>query len=316
MIKLRRINYRNRDDDKMDIYYIDRKRGEKKKEIVAGDKFLRWIYGTNLGNSILELLVKRKFFSSFYGKLQDVSFSRKKIERFVHDLSIDMKEAQREDIGDYKNFNEFFARKLKKEARPICEDPNTLISPADGRILAYENIHMDQVIQVKGSTYRLEEIFCDKRQASFYHGGVCIVIRLCPSDYHRFHFPDGGVPSPYRRIKGQYYSVNPMALNKIVGVYCQNKREITTFQSDHFGDMAMIEVGATCVGSIMQTYKEGKHVNKGEEKGYFKFGGSTVILFLEKEKIKMDEDLLYNTRNGMETKVNMGEGIGKKWSSQ
>jgi len=295
----------------VDIYYIDRKTGERKKEVVAGDQFLRWMYNTSSGNSVLQLIVKRKLFSSIYGKLQDISFSKGKIVSFVKQLDIKMEEAEIEDVLKYKNFNDFFARKLKKEARPICKADNSLISPADGRVFAYENINMDEVIQVKGLNYKLGELFQDEKLAIRYHGGVCIVVRLCPSDYHRFHFPDSGVPNSRKKIEGNYYSVNPIALNKIAEVYCQNKREITRFHSEHFREVVLMEVGATCVGSIVQTYKEGKRVEKGEEKGYFKFGGSTVILFLEKNTVKIDQDIIQNTDEGIETKVNMGEKIGK-----
>ncbi|QZY54149.1 phosphatidylserine decarboxylase [Crassaminicella profunda] len=296
----------------MDIYYIERKSGEKIKEIVAGDQFLRWIYDTSMGNTILETFVKKKMFSSIYGKLQDTVFSKKKIAQFVENLAIDMGEAERENIGEYKNFNDFFARKLKKESRPIPIEKNHLISPADGRVFAYENIRKDQVIQVKGSFYTLEEFFHDKSMAQVYDQGVCIVVRLCPADYHRFHFPDSGVPDEAKKIKGLYYSVNPIALEKIAKVYCQNKREITSFESDNFGKMALVEVGATCVGSIIQTYDLKSYVHKGDEKGYFKFGGSTVVLFLKEGQVKIDEDILKNTEKGIETKVNMGECIGKK----
>jgi len=290
---------------------MDRKTGDKKKEVVAGDRFLRWMYSTSSGNSILQLIVKKKLFSSLYGILQDVPFSKRKITSFANQLDIKMDEAEIENVLEYKNFNDFFARKLKKEARPICNKEDSLISPADGRVLGYENIKMDEIIQVKGSIYKLEELFQDKKLAGQYDGGICVVVRLCPSDYHRFHFPDSGVSYYSKKIDGNYYSVNPIALNKIAQVYCQNKREITLFNSDHFGEVVLMEVGATCVGSIIQTYEEGKKVKKGDEKGYFKFGGSTVIMFLQKDIVKIDDDIIKNTKDGIETKVDMGEKIGK-----
>ncbi|WP_053955309.1 phosphatidylserine decarboxylase [Inediibacterium massiliense] len=294
----------------MEIYYINRKTATKEKEIVAGDSFLRWIYDTKTGSTILEMIVKRKMFSSIYGKMQDLSSSKRKIHKFAEDLKIDMKEAEIENIEDYKNFNDFFARRLKKEARPIEKEESHLVSPADGRILAYENIDKNSIIQVKGFTYTLEELIGDEKLSKEYDGGACIVIRLCPADYHRFHFPDSGIPMETKKIKGMYYSVNPIALKKVASIYCQNKREITLFQSDHFKEVIMIEVGATCVGSIIQTYIPNKRIQKGEEKGYFKFGGSTVILFLKKGAAHIDQDLLKNTENEIETKVNMGERIG------
>ncbi|ABR50278.1 phosphatidylserine decarboxylase [Alkaliphilus metalliredigens QYMF] len=296
----------------MDIYYIDRNTGKKEKEVVAGDRFLRWLHDRKSGATALELLIKRKWFSTLYGKMQDQPFSRKKIAKFVSDLSIDLTEADRKSIGDYRHFNDFFTRKLKKEARPICEALDAFASPADGRLLAYADIDQDKMIQVKGMNYTLKALFQDEDLAKGYHGGSCIVIRLNPSDYHRFHFPDGGIPHEYTAIKGQYYSVNPIALNRIAEVYCQNKRELTLFQSDEFGQIAYFEVGATCVGSIIQTYQPKQRVEKGDEKGYFKFGGSTVILLMEKGHIKIDEDIINNTNRGFETKVNMGEKIGGK----
>ncbi|MBS3994560.1 MAG: phosphatidylserine decarboxylase [Alkaliphilus sp.] len=296
----------------MEIYYIDRKSGQKVREVVVGDNYLKWMYGTSIGRTALELLIKRKIFSEIYGRLQELPFSCRKINSFVDKLSLDMKEAEREKPKDYKSFNDFFARKLKAEARPVSMNDDTLISPADGRVLAFENIDKERVIQVKGFTYNLLSLFNDRELAQEYEGGTCVVVRLCPADYHRFHFPDNGLPYKHKHIKGHYYSVNPISLQRIAELYCQNKREITLFRADNFGQMLLMEVGATCVGSIIQTFDPKKSVVKGEEKGYFKFGGSTVIMFIKSGFAKIDDDILGNTHKGFETKVNMGEGIGKK----
>lgn len=223
-----------------------------------------------------------QIFSALYGKYQDTGQSRKKIKGFVQSLAIDLSEAKIEDIGKYSTFNEFFTRELKPSRRPLCNQPEALISPADGRVFAWENIDIDLMVQVKGLAYTLADLLQDQALALAYSGGTCLVIRLCPADYHRFHFPDSGVPGPPQQIKGSYYSVNPLALHKIIRLYCRNKRELTVFRSDHFGDMLLLEVGATCVGSIIQTYSANQHVAKGSEKGYFKFGGSTVIVLFKK----------------------------------
>lgn len=294
----------------MDIYYVDRKTGEKKKEVVAGDRLIRWMYETKKGNGFLEMIIKKRIFSSLYGKLQDLPISKRKIRSFIKDLSVDINEAEIQDLSKYKNFNDFFVRRLKNEARTIDEAKEVLISPADGRMLAYENINIDKLVQIKGQEYSMAELIQNSELAHRYEGGVCIIVRLNPSDYHRFHFPDDGVPAPAVKIKGDYYSVNPIALKKKAKIYCQNKREITLFKSENFSDIVMLEVGATCVGSIIQTYISRKRVIKGKEKGYFKFGGSTVILFLKSNTIKIDEDILNYTSQGLETKVNMGEKIG------
>lgn len=296
----------------MSIHYIDRKTGEKKEEIVAGYKFLKWLYDTKSGSFFLVTLVKRRLFSSLYGKLQDTRFSSRKIKAFAQELQIDMSEAKAEDHTSYRTFNDFFIRELKGEARPIASNPDFLISPADGRVLAWENIDTNKLIQVKGFYYTLADLLQDKEMASAYHQGTCMVIRLCPSDYHRLHFPDSGIPAKSIGVRGHYYSVNPLALKKVPQLYCENKRELTLFHSDHFGDMILIEVGATCVGSIVQTYAQGEHVHKGAEKGYFKFGGSTMIVLLKKNVVRIDEDILANTADDIETKVIMGERIGVK----
>ncbi len=296
----------------MDIFFIDRKTNEKKKEIVAGEKLIKWSYETPTGRTLSEVLFKRKFISWLYGWVQDRPNSSKKIAKFVEELGIDMTEAVRENIEQYSSFNDFFAREIKPHSRPVEQKNDMLISPADGRVFAYENIDIQKVVQVKGFNYSLGELLDDKVLAQKYQGGVCLVVRLCPADYHRFHFCDSGIASGTKKIKGHYYSVNPMALHQIASLYCRNKREITILESDNFGSIAYIEVGATAVGSIIQTYEMDSRVVKGQEKGYFKFGGSTVILFMEKEKVKIDEDLLINTETGYETKVNMGERIGVK----
>ena len=296
----------------MDIYYIDRKTGEKKKEIIKGHKYLEWSYSSNTGTLLLEMLIKRKFASYIYGKLQDLPSSAKNIKDFVNELSINMDESAEIDADKYKTFNDFFIRELKEGARPINEDPRVLISPADGKVFAYENIDIHRVVQIKGMEYSLEVLFQDKDLASKYDGGTCIVVRLAPNDYHRFHFPDSGTPKLVNKVDGQYYSVNPIALKKVAKLYCQNKREISTLDSDNFGDIIIIEVGATFVGTIVQTYENNKRVERGMEKGYFKFGGSTVILFLEKDKVKIDEDIIKNTEQDYETKISMGESIGMK----
>lgn len=291
------------------IKYINRETNEFEEEKVFGEKYLQWLYTSPLGMGLLELIFKKGIFSCLYGKLQDSFRSKKKIPSFIKDYEIDMSEFEKE-VSEYTSFNDFFYRKLKKGARFLDERENRLVSPADGRLLAYKNIDINALIQVKGSTYTLAELINNKALAQTYDQGFCIVIRLCPTDYHRFHFPDYGIPEKFQRVKGHYYSVNPIALKTKAQIYCQNKREITIFHSANFGDILLLEIGATCVGSIVQTFIPDQPVSKGEEKGYFKFGGSTVIMFLKKGELKLDQDLLYNTKQGYETKVKMGMGIG------
>lgn len=288
-------------------------RKSKKLEIekVAGDNYIKWTYDSPIGKNFLELFIKKKAFSKIYGMYCDTAFSKRKISKFIDDFDIDMNIANNK-IEDFKNFNDFFIRTLKENSRPISMDKDTLISPGDGRLFAYENISIHNLIQVKGIHYSLSELIGDNKLAKEFEGGVCLVLRLCPTDYHRFHFIDSGIPMKSTFINGNYYSVNPVALERIPKLYCQNKREWSLFKSDNFNDIIHIEVGATCVGSIIQTYTPSIKVSKGQEKGYFKFGGSTTIILLKKDIVKIDSDIITQTNLGFETKVLMGEAIGKK----
>ena len=280
-------------------------------ELVAGKKYIEWTYESPVGKGITELIAKRKFFSKLYGMHCDSKSSRKKIPSFVNEFNINMDESIK-GINDFTSFNDFFTRKLKEGARPMITDPNVLISPGDGRLLAFENIDLDNLVQVKGLTYSLKELINDDEIANKYSNGICLILRLCPTDYHRFHFVDSGIPTPSYKIKGHYYSVNPIALNRIPKLFCENKREWSILKSDNFGDILNIEVGATCVGTIIQSYTPDSRVKKGDEKGFFKFGGSTTIMFLEKGYAEIDKDIIEQSKLGFECKVSFGEQIGIK----
>ncbi len=287
------------------IRYYDRQSGLLKTEKVAGEKWLVWLYNNPVGEATLWALAKRKVVSSVYGRSMDRPSSIKKIQPFVEELDIDMSTAQKQ---EFSSFNDFFTRKLKNDARPVDTNSTVAVSPADGKILAYANISNSDFI-IKGYRFNIISFLNNSSLAQNYLDGTLVVIRLAPFDYHRFHFPISGSVSPGTRIDGDYYSVNPLALRKMAEIFCLNKREFTIISNPLFGDVIMAEVGATMVGSIVQTYT-GNSVKKGDEKGYFKFGGSTVVLLFEKNKIRIDEDLLINTSRGYETVIKEGERIG------
>jgi phosphatidylserine decarboxylase len=293
------------------IKYYNRK--EKKYEIekVAGEKYLSWSYSSPSGKGLLELLIKKKLFSKLYGYYCDSKISSKKIKDFIKTFNIDMSMYCKTE-EQFSSFNEFFIRALNKGAREIHKDNNILISPCDGKISAYEDINLNDLVQIKGFTYSLKELLKDNEIYNLYHGGTCLIFRLCPTDYHRFHFIDDGVCGDTTKIKGHYYSVNPIALKTVKKLFCQNKREWSVFHSDNFGDAIYMEVGATCVGTIVQTFSPSRKVTKGDEKGYFKFGGSTVILLFKKNAVKIHDDLIEQTQLGFETAILMGEKIGLK----
>lgn len=292
------------------IKYYNRKTKEYNIEKVAGEKYLKWTYSSPVGMGLLELLIKKKVFSKIYGSFCDSRRSLKKIHSFVEDFDINMSQSEK-NINEFGSFNDFFTRRLKEGARPIDKNSDCLISPGDGRLLAFENIDLNKLIQVKGFTYSLYELIGNTEIAAKFTGGDCLILRLCPTDYHRFHFVDEGVCEETVKIHGDYYSVNPVALARVPALFCRNKREWSIFHSSNFGDILHIEVGATCVGSIIQTYISKKPVRKGDEKGYFKFGGSTTILFFQRDKVRIDGDIIAETEKGYETKVLIGERIGE-----
>lgn len=290
------------------IKYIDRESGEVKTENVYGEKWLDWLYHNPVGEATLWTIAKRKIVTSLYGDQMEKPASADKIMPFVKEYDVDLSIAQKQ---NFTSFNDFFIRKLKPEARPIVADSLAVASPADGKILAYENIK-NADFYIKGFRFNVNSFLNNPELAKKYEDGAMIVFRLAPPDYHRYHFPvSGTTASSNIKINGDYYSVNPLALRKKAEIFWLNKREYGVIRSPLFGDVVTVEVGATMVGSMIQTYS-GTTVKKGQEKGYFKFGGSTVVLLFEKDQIKIDADLLTNTANSLETTIKMGEQIAIK----
>lgn len=290
------------------IKYVDRETGQIQIENVYGEKWLDWLYHNPVGEATLWTIAKRKIVTSLYGDEMEKPASADKIMPFVNEYKVDLSIAQQK---EFKSFNDFFIRKLKPEARPIVADSLAVASPADGKILAYENIK-NADFYIKGFRFNVNSFLNNPELAKKYEDGAMIVFRLAPPDYHRYHFPvSGTTASSNIKINGDYYSVNPLALRKKAEIFWLNKREYGVIKSPLFGDVVMVEVGATMVGSMIQTYSS-TNVKKGEEKGYFKFGGSTVVLLFEKDQIKIDADLLTNTANSLETTIKMGEQIAIK----
>ena len=293
-----------------EIRYVDRYSSELKTEKIYGERALRWVYGNPLGHIAQWLLIRRWIVSAYYGRMMDGLKSSLKIKPFINKYGLDESEFA-EDTGEYLSFNEFFYRKLKPESRPVDESVNSVVFPADGRHMAFANISSENNFFVKGQSFDLVQFLGDEDLAKRYNGGSMLLSRLCPVDYHRFHFPCSGNAGVPRLINGWLYSVNPIALVKRPKIFWENKRVVTSLESDHFGKVQIVEVGATMVGSILQTYMPGERVVKGEEKGYFAFGGSSVVMLFEKDRMQFDPDLLKNTSNGIETYARFGEHVGE-----
>ncbi|MFV0590515.1 MAG: phosphatidylserine decarboxylase [Draconibacterium sp.] len=287
------------------IKYIERASGETKTENVPGEGMLKWLYASATGKAALHLLVKRKIVSALGGWYMNTGRSAKRIPDFVKEHNIDLNEYEISTVEGYKTFNQFFYRKLKPGARPIGED---IVSPADGKILVFPALNDVSSFFVKGSEFTLSSFLHNEELAKKYANGSMCIVRLAPPDYHRYHFPAPGVASESVKIKGHYFSVSPLALRGSLEIFCQNKREYSILATEGYGDILIMDVGATMVGSIIQTYQSGK-VDKGDEKGYFAFGGSTLVLLFEKGKIRFSPDLIENTDQKLETSIKMGETI-------
>jgi phosphatidylserine decarboxylase len=274
-----------------------------------GEEVLRFLYNNPFGEKIVLPIAKQKFISKWYGKIMDSPKSRNRIEPFVKSLNIDMSEAQKS-ISEFKSFNDFFYRKLKPGTRKIGEG---LVSPGDGKILAFKNVSEVNSFFVKGEKFSLKEFLQDDGLAEEYKEASMIILRLAPNDYHRYHFPYEGTPSESKSVEGVYYSVSPISLEKkFTKVFSKNKKEICKLKTEDKGEILIIPVGATMVGSLNATFQPHSLVKKGEEMGYFAFGGSTVVLLFSANSFELDEDLIDNTKSQLETGVKMGERIGRE----
>lgn len=291
-----------------DIEFYNRYSDQMETEQVYGEAFLKWAYGNPLGKLALHSLIKRAAFSRWYGKRMDSPSSRSKIEPFISDYDLDISEFA-DHPESFASFNEFFYRKLKHNTRPIAKD--TLVFPADGRHLAFPNIDNIDGFFVKGQTFNLAELIKDKELHEKYSGGSLILSRLCPVDYHRFHFPVSGHATSTRVVNGPLFSVSPIALTRDLSYLWQNKRTMTLIETTSMGTVLMMEIGATCVGSIHQTYAPDQTVEKGEEKGYFAFGGSSTIVIFEPGSVQFSEDILENSAKCIETYAHMGDSMGQ-----
>jgi len=276
-----------------------------------GDAAIKWAYQTLSGKLFAHLLFGTSLPSRILGWYFDSPLSKAKIASAISDLNIDASEfATPKD--QFRSFNDFFTRKLQPDARPFSTDEGCFLSPADGRLLVYDDIGSAICIKVKGAEDSLQNLF--DRDITDFTGGKAAVIRLCPADYHRYHFPCAGVVAEEVRVKGKYHSVNPVALASRQKIFCINKRSYTLIDTPAFGRIAFMEVGAFGVAGIHQTYT-GTNVTRMQEKGYFDFGGSTIVLLFQKNAIAFDPDLLTNSSEKIETLVKVGETIAKTASA-
>ena len=290
------------------ITYFNRYTGRVEREKVMGERALRWIYGTASGQLALHLLLKRAVASRVMGWLKDRPGSARCLPQFVQEYGIDMAEAARP-LADFSSFNDFFTRKLKPEARPVCGD-GTVALPADARHSGWQDAAEMRGAFVKGQRFDLPALLGSAELARKYEHGTVVLSRLCPVDYHRFHFAAAGTPEAPVRIPGPLASVSPYCLRRNLAWLWTNKRELTVIHSDSLGDVLSLAVGATGVGAISQTFTPGQHVHKAQEQGFFAFGGSTVMTFFLPGRIRLADDIAEHTANCVETYAHMGDVLG------
>jgi len=279
-------------------------------EVVYGEGFLRFAYGNPLGELALQALVKRAAFSHWYGSRMDTPSSQARIRPFIEQFEVDSSEFA-DPVESFRTFNDFFHRKLKPAARPIIADPKAIALPADGRHLVIPDASQCRDLFVKGSRFDMAALLRDPALAQRFAAGSVLISRLCPTDYHRFHFPCDGTPDTPRLINGALYSVSPIALMRRPTILWENKRYLTTLRTGSIGDVLLLEVGATCVGSVIHTAAPGQPVKKGDEKGYFRFGGSCFISIFEPGRVQFAEDLVQNSAAGREVHALMGDVAGR-----
>ncbi len=268
-------------------------------------QLITFLYRNFLGRLLLKI-ISAPIISNIVAKILNSRLSIFFIKGFVKKNNIHLSEYEDK---KYISYNDFFARKIKNAYRPINENKSAFISPCDSKLSVYK-INEASVFKIKNSLYKLEDLLNDKKLASRYKDGYCLIFRLCVDDYHRYCYIDSGTKGKNKVIKGKLYTVRPIALENY-NIYKENSREYTILKTNNFGSIIQIEVGATLVGKIKNHHQKYKF-SKGEEKGLFEFGGSTIVLLVEKDKVKLEKEILNNTKNGYETVVKYGEKIGIK----
>ena len=283
---------------------IKDRQGHIVKELEGQNQLLKKLYSTSAGRCALKILVS-PFVTHLGGLYMSSPLSKTSISSFIKNNDIDMSQYEEK---KYKSYNDFFTRRIKDGKRPFDVSKDVLMAPADSK-LTYYPIHDDTILEIKDTKYQLKDLLQDETLAKEYDGGMCLVFRLAVDDYHHYSYVDDGQIVSHKKIKGIFHTVNPIA-NDYYPIYKMNSREYTVIDSNNFGRMIQMEVGAMMGGKIVN-YKH-TIATKGEEKGYFEFGGSTVVLILKKDTVKIDDDIIKNSSENVETRVLLGQTRGHK----
>ena len=282
--------------------YIDLQ-GKKVSNITNQDKLLSFLYTNILGRMLLKPLIQPQV-SKLAGRYLSSAHSKWLISKFIerNEINMDIYEE-----CDYSSFNDFFTRKIKPDSRPVPEDLDVLISPCDCLATVYP-IQENTTFSIKNTEYTLRSLLRSPRLAKRFRGGYAYILRLTVEDYHRYLYSVSGKQSKNYHIDGTFHTVNPIA-NDYLPIYKENTREYTVIRSKEFGDVLQMEVGALLVGKI-SNHKQSTVVTRGEEKGFFEYGGSTIVVLTQKGRVTPRSDLLTNSKNGYETKVLQAHPLG------
>ncbi len=296
------------------IEFFDRYKGSIETEKVYGEAMVKWLYESNGGHFLGHLLCKKPL-SYLYGLYQDLPLSKSKVAPFIEKFHINMDEylpeKGRSQEDPYSSFNKFFIREFKEGVRDFGES-SSLAAPAEARYLGHERISPETTYPVKGDFLTAKDLLSSPKWENTFEEGPLLIARLCPVDYHRYHFPDDGKVLDSYPVHGEYHSVNPIALSYKNDIFIRNERFVTILETENFGKIAYIEVGAICVGKIIQSHNLKDDFKRGQEKGYFLFGASTVVILGEKNKWQISHDILNNSKNKRETYIKLGDAIGVK----
>ena len=282
--------------------YIDLQ-GKKVSNITNQDKLLSFLYTNIFGRMLLKPLIQPQV-SKLAGRYLSSAHSKWLISKFIerNEINMDIYEE-----CDYSSFNDFFTRKIKPDCRPVPEDLEVLISPCDCLATVYP-IQENTTFSIKNTEYTLRSLLRSPRLAKRFRGGYAYILRLTVEDYHRYLYSVSGKQSKNYHIDGTFHTVNPIA-NDYLPIYKENTREYTVIHSKEFGDVLQMEVGALLVGKI-SNHKQSTVVTRGEEKGFFEYGGSTIVALTQKGRVTPRSDLLTNSKNGYETKVLQAHPLG------
>ncbi|RAL14151.1 putative phosphatidylserine decarboxylase [Aspergillus homomorphus CBS 101889] len=299
---------------------IDRKTGQllreqqplwkKMKLLLLFNPLTEWLDTTHL----MRLYMHREAIQE--GKEEATPASRNQIASFIDFYHINMSEFTPSDINEYGTFEEFFVRAHHPSARPIFEpdNPRAAVVVADSRVVAYEAVALSKTIWIKGNDFSITNLVMDRHLGPKFADGPVASFRLSPQDYHRYHSPVSGTVRLFRSMPGDYYEVDPIALRSRVDILTRNARDYVVIDSEEFGEVLFVAIGAAQVGTVQiheRFQQPGAKIAKGEELGYFQFGGSSIIVAFQRGRIVFDEDLLRASKNAIATDVEVGMSLGR-----